>query len=147
MFEIAVAIIVLLILGGAFLLVLFKISLRGILSVATFIFKMFCVFFGVMAGVIFLLLQKAIPFLVKHLSTAILWIISTIISFALAVYALSRKILHGESFTEFMAQLIPNKDLLHGKDFSLSAIAIIDAIHSEIISKLEMHYQKIFRFF
>ena len=78
---------------------------------------------------------------------AITWIISVIVTIALLIYAGGRKIFHGESITDFVKKLIPNKRISPKTDFSLLAIEIADAINSDITSKLKQQYKKILKFF
>lgn len=78
---------------------------------------------------------------------AVTWTISAIVTFALLTYAGGRKIFHGESITDFVKKLIPNKRISQETDFSLLAIEIADAINSDITSKLKQQYKKILKFF
>ena len=121
-------------------------ALNLILSAANFIFKLFCIFFGLLAGVIFILLQKIFPIAAKYFSMAIMWIISTIVTLGLIIYATSRNIFHGESINDFIKNLLPNKRISGKTDFSLLAIELIDAVYFDISSKLKMQYEKILNF-
>lgn len=150
MLTVAIFAIVLLIFGGAILRLLAKIFFSALvltLSAATFAFKLFCIFFGVLAGVIFLILQKILPIAAKYLSTATLWGISALVTVAMAIYAFGRKIFNGESFTEIIEKLIPHENPSRRTDFSLLLIELADSIHTDILSKLENQSDKIFKFF
>lgn len=150
MLKLAILLIILLIFGGAILRLLAKLFLYALgltFSVASFFFKCFCVFFGVMAGVIFLILQKLVPFAVKHLSRAITWIIAAIVTAGLLIYAAGRNIFHGENILDFIKNLIPNKRVSINTDFSLLLIELADAVHSDIISKFNAQYETILDFF
>ena len=150
MLTVAIFVIVLLIFGGAILRLLAKIFFSALgltLSVATFAFKLFCIFFGVLAGVIFLILQKILPIAAKYLSTATLWGISALVTVAMAIYAFGRKIFNGESFTEIIEKLIPHENPSRRTDISLLLIELADSIHTDILSKLENPYERILKFF
>lgn len=148
MFKLAILLVVLLIFGAGILRVLAKIFLSALsltLSAATSVFKIFCVFFGVLAGVIFLILQRLIPVAAKYLSTAATWLIAATVTVGLLIYAAGRNFLHGESILEFIKKLIPHET--HGTDFSLLLIELTDSIQSDIVSKLKAQYEKITSFF
>ena len=150
MLILATVAIILLIFGAGVLRVSAKIffaALSLILSAAILTFKAICVFIAVLAGVIFLALQKITPYAVKYLSTAATWLIAALVTAALLIYAAGRNILHGENFVEFVKELIPNKRISIRTDFSLLIIEVADAVHSEIVSKLETQYKKILAFF
>lgn len=150
MLKLAILAVVLLIFGGGILRVLAKIFFSALglaLSVAAFVFKLFCIFFGLLAGAIFLVLQKILPVAAKYLSVAATWTISAVVTVGLILYATSRKIFHGESITEFITKLLPNKRISPATDFSLLAIELADSVHSDIVSKLESQYEKILKFF
>lgn len=150
MILLAILLIIFLIFGAESLKLLTKIffsALNLTVSAAILIFKLICIFFGVLAGVIFLLMQKILPCAVKYLSTAATWLISAIVTFALLIYAVGRNIFHGENIIEFIKKLIPNERVSIRTDFSLLLIELANSIHSDIVSKLETQYQKILRFF
>lgn len=109
--------------------------------------KLFCISLGIIAGVIFLLVHKIIPYVIKYVPLAITWTISAIVTLALMIYAGGRKIFHGESIIDFVKNLIPNKKFSQQTDFSLLAIELADSINSDITSKLKNQYEKILRFF
>ena len=147
----ALTIIVLLIFGVGILRVLAKIFLGALsltLSAATFIFKIFCIFFGILAGVIFLILQKLVPFAIKHLSTAVMWIIAAIVTLGLTIYAAGRNIFYGESILDFIKKLIPHKEISSRRtDFLLLLIELADSIQSEISEELKSQYEQVLSFF
>lgn len=150
MFKLVVLVGVLLIFGAGILRLLGKIFLSALgltLSAATFIFKVLCVFFGLLAGVIFLILQKIIPVAAKYFSTAATWLIAAIVTAGLLIYAAGRNIFHGESITDFIKKLIPHENYSRRTDFSLFVIELADSVHSDIVSKLETQYEKILQFF
>lgn len=150
MLKLAILLIILLIFGAGILRLLAKIFLYALgltVSAATFAFKLFCIFFGVLAGVIFLILQKLVPFVIKHLSRAATWIIAAIVTAGLLIYAAGRNIFYGENIFDFIKKLIPNKRVSSRTDFSLLAIEIADAVNSDIISKLKAQYETITDFF
>ncbi len=140
--------IILLIFGAEIFRFLSKFSSLNLIAyAANLVLKTFCILLGIIAGVIFLILQKIIPYVIKYLPMAVTWTISAIVTFALLTYAGGRKIFHGESITDFVKKLIPNKRISQETDFSLLAIEIADAINSDITSKLKQQYKKILKFF
>lgn len=151
MFKLAILLVVLLIFGVGILRVLAKIFLGALsvtLSAATSVFKIFCVFFGVLAGVIFLILQRLIPIAAKYLSTAATWLIAATVTVGLLIYAAGRNFLHGESILEFIKKLIPREEISSRRtDFSILLIELTDSIQSDIVSKLKAQYEKITDFF
>ncbi len=146
----ALTIIILLIFGAGILRVFAKFFLAVFsltFSAATFAFKLFCIFLGILAGVIFLILQNLVPFLAKHLARAVPWIISAFVTAGLLIYAAGRNIFHGESITEFIEKLIPHKDeSSRRKDFSISLIELADSIQADISEKLKSQYKQVLNF-
>ena len=151
MFMLALTIIILLVFGAGILRTLAKLFLAAFsltFSVATFAFKLFLIFLGILAGAIFLILQNLVPFLAKHLTRAVPWIISAVVTAGLLIYAAARNIFHGESITEFIEKLIPHKDeSSRRKDFSISVIELADSIQADISEKLKAQYKEVVNFF
>ena len=142
MFKTAILIMFLLTVGTIFFRLLAK-----ILGLTLSASKIFVISFGVLAAIFFLILQKLIPFLAKHLSTAATWIIAAIVTGGLMIYAAGRNIFCGESFFDFIKKLIPHKEFSRRTDFSLLVIELADSIQADISIKLKMQYEKIFNFF
>lgn len=142
MFTLAVLLIILLIIGAGFFRLLAK-----ILGLTLSASKIFIIILGVLAGIFFLILQKLIPFLAKHLPTAATWIIAAIVTGGLLIYAAGRKLFCGESISDFIKKLIPHKEISRRTDFSLLLIELADSIQADIFSKLKTQYEKIFSFF
>lgn len=142
MFKTAILIMFLLTVGTIFFRLLAK-----ILGLTLSASKIFVIIFGVLAGIFFLILQKLIPFLAKHLSTAATWIIAAIVTGGLMIYAAGRNIFCGESFFDFIKKLIPHKEFPSRRtDFSLLVIELADSIQADISIKLKTQYEKIFNF-
>lgn len=141
MFEAGIAAILLLVFGAGILRLVGNVLLTALglmMSAAIFAFKLVCVFFGVLAALIYMVLRQLVPFVAQHLAVAIPWVISALVAAGLIFYALGRKILHGESVTAFVEKLIPPREIpSRGTDFSLLVIELADSIHTEIVSKLE----------
>ena len=142
MFKTVILIMFLLAVGIIFFRLLAK-----ILGLTLSASKIFIIILGVLAGIFFLILQKVIPFLAKHLSTAATWIIAAIVTGGLLIYAAGRKIFCGESISDFIKKLIPHKEFSRRTDFSLLLIELADSIQADIFSKLKTQYEKIFSFF
>lgn len=146
MLMLSIFLIILLIVGAGFLTTLTKTSFSAS-NAATLALKLFCIILGVIAGVVFLLVRKIVPYVVKYVPLAITWTISAVVTAALLIYAGGRKIFHGESITDFVEKLIPDKKISQQKDFSLLAIELTDSINNDITSKLKNQYEKILSFF
>ena len=142
MFKTAILIMFLLTVGIIFFRLLAK-----ILGLTLSASKFFVIFLGVLTGIFFMILQKLIPFLAKHLSTSAMWIISAVVTGGLMIYATGRKIFYGESISDFIKKLIPHVEISRRTDFSLLVIELADSIQADISEKLKMQYEKIFNFF
>ena len=136
MLKFAILVVLLPIFGALILRLLAKIIYLT-LSAA----KLFCIIWGVF----FLILQKLIPFLAKHLATAATWIIAAVVTAGLIIYAAGRNFFHGESISAFIKKLIPHET--HGTEFSLLLIELADSIQNDISEKLKSQYETILDFF
>lgn len=118
------------------------------ITAVVFAFKVICVFFGVLAALIYMVLRQLVPFVAKHLAIAVPWAISALVTAGLIIYAVGRKIFHGESVTAFVEKLIPPKEIpSRGTDFSLLVIELADSIHADILSRLEIQIELVREFF
>ncbi len=151
MLKLAIFLVVMLTFGAEILRLLGKIFLSALsltFSAATFAFKLFCIFLGIFSGAIFLILQNLVPFLAKHLTRAVPWIISAFVTIGLLIYAAGRNIFHGESITEFIEKLISHKEISSRRtDFSLLVIELADSIQADISEKLKSQYETVLNFF
>ena len=146
MLEAGIAAVLVLIFGAGILRFIgriFFMALSAVMSAALFAFKLLCIFFGVLAALIFVALRQLIPFAAKHLAVAVPWAISALVAFGLTVYAFGRHILHGENAIEFLEKLIPQRENSRRTDFSLLLIELTDSIHEDILSRLEVQFELI----
>lgn len=117
------------------------------ITAVVFAFKLVCVFFGVLAALIYMVLRQLVPFVAKQLAVAVPWAISALVTAGLIIYAVGRKIFHGESVTAFVEKLIPPRETSRGTDFSLLVIELADSIHADILSRLEIQIALVREFF
>ena len=146
MLEAGIAAVLVLIFGAGILRFIgriFFMALSAVMSAALFAFKLLCIFFGVLAALIFVALRQLIPFAAKHLAVAVPWAISALVTGGLVVYAFGRHILHGENAIEFLEKLIPQRENSRRTDFSLLLIELTDSIHEDILSRLEVQFELI----
>lgn len=151
MLGVGIAVVVLLFFGAGFLQLIGRIFLTVLnvaMSAAIFAFKLMCLFFLVLAALIFIALRQLVPFVAKHLATAVPWAISALVAFGLTVYAFGRHFLHGENAIVFLEKLIPPKEIPSRRtEFSLLLIELTDSIHEDILSRLEVQFELIREFF
>lgn len=151
MLGVGIAAVVLLIFGAGILRFIgriFFMTLGVVMSAAFFAFKLLCIFFGVLAALIFVALRQLLPFAAKHLATAVPWAISALVAFGLTVYAFGRHLFHGDNAIEFLEKLIPPKEIPSRRtEFSLLLIELTDSIHEDILSRLEVQIELIREFF
>ncbi|MBO4402012.1 MAG: hypothetical protein J5809_09255 [Selenomonadaceae bacterium] len=142
-------------LGAIIAVILFLIFGAGILrlvgqffiTAVVFAFKLICIFFGVLAALIYMVLRQLVPFVAKHLAVAVPWAISALVAFGLTVYAFGRHIFHGENAIVFLEKLIPQRENSRRTEFSLLLIELTDSIHADILSRLEVQIELIREFF